>query len=434
MTDIVVYLDPVQNNGGTACFIRAPSFDIDNPHAVSIIRLDDVTQLNGPDVIRQIGEALAKKIRENEAVRTVLDRVFTLASAPPSLPIHFRAADPTAHALSWEALVGNDNFIALDDRWPVARIARGGNVKEDARRPFRPPLRLVCVLSAVGRSGLKEWRALYESVQVARQTGLPIKVTLFSGDEKLLAAADALRDRNLTALPVPEPEHSLVEVIESHQPHILHMFCHGSIRSGVRWLEVGTIVDFDRDDGASSVLVRPEELGVAVRRVGAWAAVLNTCRGAEAMDEILTHAEEIVSNGVPVAIGMRRQVDVDDASAFTAAFYPSIFRILSAAVAAGAGDRIINWVDALSRARRRLRDIHGADPSLHDAWTMPVLYTRPGKFTLQVAEKGISEEQTHRDMGEAAIVASIVDLVLGAGDADNAVLKDIRALSSEDGT
>jgi hypothetical protein len=65
---------------------------------------------------------------------------------------------------------------------------------------------------------------------------------------------------------------------------------------------------------------------------------------------------------------------------------------------------------------------------------MPVLYTRPGKFTLQVASKGTTEEQTHRDMGEAAIVASIVDLVLGAGDADNAVLKDIRALSSEDGT
>ena len=63
---------------------------------------------------------------------------------------------------------------------------------------------------------------------------------------------------------------------------------------------------------------------------------------------------------------------------------------------------------------------------------MPVLYTRPGQFILQVADKGATEEQTYRDMGEAAIVDSIVDLVLGAGDADNAVLKDIRALASED--
>lgn len=434
MTDIVVYLDPVQNDGGTACFIRAPSFDIGNPHAVSIIRLDDVTQLNGPDVTRQIGEALAKKIRENEAVRAILDMALAHATAPPSRPIHFRAADPVAHALSWEALVGNNDFIALDDRWPVARIARGGSVKEGARRPFQPPLRLVCVLSAVGRSALKEWHALYESVQVARQTGLPITVTLFSGEEALLTAAKELKDRHLTVRSIPGPERSLIELIESHEPHVLHMFCHGSITSTVRGLEVGTISDFDRDDGRSSILVRAEELGVALGRVGTWAAVLNTCKGAESLDETLTHAEELVSRGVPIAIGMRRQVDADDASAFAAAFYPGVFRILAAAVAAGAGDHVMHWVDALGQARRRLRDIHGADPSLHDAWTMPVLYTRPGRFILQVADKGATEEQTYRDMGEAAIVTSIVDLVLGAGDADNAVLTDIRALASEDTT
>jgi len=432
MTDIVVYLDPVQNGGGTACFIRAPSFDIANPHTVSIIRLDDVTQLNGPDVTRQIGESLAKKIRENEAVRAVLDLALARPTAPPSLPIHIRAADPTAHALSWEALVGNDDFMALDDRWPVARIARGGNVREGARRPFQPPLRLVCVLSAVGRSALKEWRALYESVQVARQTGLPIAVTLFSGEEPLLTAAEALEDRHLTVLPIPGPERSLIELIESHEPHVLHMFCHGTITSTVRWLEVATIGDFDRDDGTSSILVRADDLGVAAGRVGTWAAVLNTCKGAESRDETLTHAEELVSKGVPISVGMRRQVDADDASAFTAAFYPSIFRILGAAVAAGAGDHVMQWVDALVRARRRLRDIHGADPALHDAWTIPVLYTRPGQFILQVADKGATEEQTYRDMGEAAIVDSIVDLILGAGDADSAVLADIRTLSFED--
>jgi hypothetical protein len=431
MNDIVVFLDPFQG-GGSALYVRAP-YAVPNPHAVTVVWLDEVYALHGPDVVHRIGEMLTSKLRENTAVDSVLGMVLAHPGAPPTLPIAFRIGDPDAHALSWEAVVANGDFVALDDRWPITRIARGGAIpQEGATRTYVPPLRLVCVLSAVGRPAIKEWNGLYQAVKAARQAGLPIHVTLFAAEEQaVINVVRAVGDPQVTVEPVPNDATSLLTELERREPHLLHFYCHGTITDGVRRLEIGTVQDFDRNDGRSSVKVRVEELGTAMSRAGAWAVVLNTCRGAEATDQTLTHAEEVVSRGVPVAIGLRRLVDTKDAFAFSSTFYPVALRAIRMAVS-GPDDetRTICWGDTLVQARRKLRDIHGADASLDDAWTLPVLYTWPGTFRLVVTDQADLQTTTEA-LGESEVIGDAVEVV--GDDAPDDFLADLRGLAPNDG-
>ena len=206
---------------------------------------------------------------------------------------------------------------------------------EGAQMPFESPLRFVAVLSAVGQPRMEEWNGLYAAVKKARDEGLPMHVTVLSGDERgVIDVVDAIQDDELDVLPVPDTAAELTRQLQSLEPHLLHLYCHGAITNGVHLLEIGTIRDFDREDvQTSSVVVRVEELGVAMANAHAWAVVLNTCRGAETGDEALTHAEEIVNSGVPVAVGMRRLVESVDAVTFSTAFYPALFSLIRQAVA-----------------------------------------------------------------------------------------------------
>jgi hypothetical protein len=381
---IVVNLDPVQG-GSSACAVAFAPFALPNPHLISIVQLGDLVMITGPNAVRQLGERLAERIRGcNESVDLAFAQVLMLAAATPSQPICFRVGDADAHALSWEAFVGNQQFMALDARWPIARIARGGNLPAGARLPFEPPLKLAAVLSAVGRPATPEWNGIYAAVAGARVSGLPIEVTLFAGEEDVIDLVTSLNDPAVEVRPVPPTGAELLDALRTFEPHLLHLYCHGTIDGSVRYLEIGTIRDFDVPGGtSSSVRVLVGELGAAMADTNTWLVVLNTCRGAEASDLNLTHAEEIVSSGVPVAVGMRRLIDADDAFAFSAAFYPPVFAAVEAAAFAPPGaDRTVTWAGTLTQARRVLRDLHGADAATHEAWTLPVLYTRPGDFEL----------------------------------------------------
>jgi hypothetical protein len=406
MSQIILNIHPLQGNTGTICSIDRAPFEVEDRYAQQQIDLADIAGLAGIDVVRAIGEGLATKIRGNQTISQVLDRAFTQPPAPPSLPICFRVGDQNAHALSWESLFGNGDFIALDDRWPIARIARGGQVPEGAERPFAPPLRLLCVISAVQTSGREEWDQIFPSVESARGNGLPIEVTLIAGEQDLLDSVTAKKLPDVEVLSVPETGTDLIELIRQKDPHLVHFYCHGNVVERSRLLEIGTTIDHDNNANTSSVIVRIEELWSTP--VSPWLVSLNMCRGADAQIEGLTHAEELVNRGVPVAVGMRRVVDAADAHVFAAAFYPSVFRAIQAAT--GGGSPTIEWADTLVQARRRLRDQHGSVPESSDEWTVPVMYTRPGDFRVVVTAPGTANEAT-RDLGESQTIGGLLDVL-----------------------
>ena len=431
MSQIVVNVDPLQTGDGSVCSVARAPFDLDNPHAVQVVQFDDVANLVGPNVVRQIGEQLAALIRGNQTVNDALKMAFQ-QPARTSLPICFRVGDPVAHALSWEALVDGGGFVALDDRWPIARIARGGVVPEGAERPFAPPLRLLLVLSAVGRPAIREWTGIYGAVEAARNQRFPVDVTLFAGEEEnVIDVVAALNDPHVTVRPVPGTASQLLEAIEEEAPHLVHFYCHGSIVDRDRRLEIGTITDHDNNANTSSIILRVEELGTAAAATGTWAVTLNTCRGADAGDEALTHAEELVNKGVPVAIGMRRLIDADDAITFSGAFYPAVFAAVKDATDPINGEpRLVVWPDTLVRARRRLRDEHGANPAADDAWTVPVLYTCAGDFRLKIAEGDDTGAATH-GLAESGKIEEFFDVV--ADSAPAGLLQDLEELAPADG-
>ena len=426
MKEVVVYVDTAAGMPGAACRVESP-FDV--PDVVSFLTVDDLTQLVPPDVVRQLGEGLSSRIRQNPTVQQVLDLVLAHPAGQATVPILFRVGDPLAHTLSWEALVAGNDFLALGERWPIARIARGSTLDRDPVRPFVPPLRLMCVLSAVGQEAAEEWTGIHAAVTAARAAGLEVEVTLVAGEEEaVLAPARALGDPGLTvhALPNPAADVPVLALVENSQPHILHVFGHGTIVNDIGMIELGTIGDFERDDGKSSVLLRAEELGIAARRTGAWCVVLNICRGAEAGAAGLTHAEEVVAEGVPAAIGMRRQVDVDDANAFSRAWYPAVLAAVRRVVAEGAGQHELGWSDTLSVARRRLRDLHGGNPGEDDTWTLPVLYKLPGAFRVELPPVGVGENQERSRLSESDSLGGLID-VLPTG-ADGGLADELRGL------
>jgi hypothetical protein len=419
-------VDPARD-GEVALQVDAP-FDLGdefNPHFTEVVTLDSVANVNGPNYVQQIGQRLVDILHKNHTIREVLRTVLML----PSAPIYFRVGDPRAHRLSWEALYRNQTFLALDARWPIARLPRAGKTIDTTRRDFAAPLVLVCVLSAVGVDALPEWNGIYDAVQTARQR-VPISVTLLAGQETVLDAARARQpnDSNLTVLPVPSASEirTLIDTIRLLKPHILHMFCHGRIdEGGVNMLDVATITDFEAGAGLSSIQIRAQELGEALKNPQSWSVVLNTCGGADA-STALTHAEKIVNAGVPVAVGMRRQIDAGDACAFSAAFYPRVFDAVATATESSARSREINWADTLLGARCRLRDMHGSDPSTDDSWTIPVLYTRSRAFRINVVAPGTANQEMKRS-SETNVVEGLVEII--GESAPPSVIDDLRSTS-----
>nr|WP_269781560.1 CHAT domain-containing protein [Nocardia bovistercoris] len=248
-------------------------------------------------------------------------------------------------------------------------------------------------------------------------------MTVITGDEHVADAArrDLAAERVIMMPGAADPE-SLVPRIAALAPHILHVFCHGAVRDEQAVLELATVSDFDR--GTSSVIVPAIELAHAAARTGTWLAHLNTCRSAQATGEQLTHAEEFVNTGVPVAIGMKRQINDTDAVAFSAMFYRSVYTRIAAILARGAGRHEMAWADTMVEARQKLRDMHVDDVAEADAWTVPVMYTRRGTFTLDIAAPGQSENDLQRAISETTVIDGLADLL--AIDAPE-VAADLRA-------
>ena len=191
--------------------------------------------------------------------------------------------------------------------------------------------------------------------------------------------------------------------------------------------------DVDTDSG----ILDASEVGRVAAQVGTWCVVLTICGGADATTSAqLTHAETIVTQGVPVAIAMRTEITSDDADRFTQSWFPVALESLAAVAmppAAAAEKRPIRWADTLTRARRDLRDRNGADAGANGVWALPVLYSLPGTFHLEVPggppDLGAEAEAHGRLESQTTIERLLSSLPPGTPDGAIAML---RARIAED--
>jgi hypothetical protein len=292
-----------------------------------------------------------------------------------------------AERFHWEALWDdNDQFLSLDSRWPIARVADSAVIaSQSSSYTFAPPLRIAALLSAVKITAEPQWKKLYAAVEGARQQGLEIEMRVFVGEEDLLAAIRSeIENSTVTGVqaePMPQNGVEVAAALAAFPPHLLHFFCHGSVSHGKAQLELATIADWDL--GVSSVTLGMNQLGQMPALQNTWLVTLNCCEGSKAVGDLQSMAHRLVETVVPAAVGMLEPIDAADAHEFCGAFYTALLQALQRLQGIPAGQSAgIEWAEALHLPRSLLSLAHPTPESRRE-WTFPVLYVRPGEFRVQ---------------------------------------------------
>ncbi|WP_194288660.1 CHAT domain-containing protein [Ornithinicoccus halotolerans] len=328
----------------------------------------DPTTVTGTDLLQR-GQALGTLLCHQDPLRSVLG---TALSQPPDTepaPLYFHVRSATADAIPWEQVyLPPVGFCALDQRWPVGRIA--DRVSTVRGRPFQPPLRVVAVLSAAGRDGGPQLTALRRAVAEA---AVPTTLHVISGDEDVVAA---MTEENESAELIAGTSPGLCRQLAEAEPHVVHLLCHGQKLAKVPVLTFASVGDVDAAQAdLGSVNVTVTELTRALSHSDPWLVVLAACQTADAEDpDGRPFAHELVHQGLTAAIGMRRLVDLKDTDRFCRQLYPEVLAAVAAAVTTpGRGEQIIDWAQVLTAPRRVLSD---PDPATVEAWLDPVLYVQ----------------------------------------------------------
>ncbi|MEU0937501.1 CHAT domain-containing protein [Embleya sp. NPDC005971] len=330
--------------------------------------LTDVTDPGGPIAAR--GEALLERLCRHPVVSRGLDHVLAQSPAGGPKPLYLHLISNQADQLPWEQLrSASQGFIALDARWPIARIAAVRSPVD--RRTFGPPLTIVAVLSAALRSGLPQLRALLAAIALPDARALGTHLHVISAEQAVLDAVAADPAADVTAEPMPATAPELARRITAARPQIVHLLCHGGAAGGVRTLAFAHTADFDAGEPVGSVQLKLPDLVVALLPCAPWLVVLGACQTAQTSDT-LSLAHELVSQGLPAVAGMRRLIDLNDTDRFCAALYPEVLTAVRIAVK-DAGEHELDWASAFTAPRQAMAQ---ADPTSTDAWSDPVLYVQ----------------------------------------------------------
>lgn len=378
---------------------------------------DQMPPWTQPDAVRAHGQALLEKLMQahpavNGALADVLKTPFQQKHA-----LYFHVMTDEAERLYWETLCdAQGNFLALDARWPIARMADSEVDLQPRAHLFSPPLRIMALLSALNIDATPEWKRLYTAVAEAREEGLAIELTVLVGQEDLFdTIKNGIDDgtfKDVDLQPIRNRTAKIDALIEKSSPHILHFFCHGSTGSGSPRLELATFTDWDEGKAHGSVVLAVEGLMGFTGMQDVWLVALNCCEGGKAAGELHSMVHRLVAAGVPTAVGMLEPIDASDAYEFSGMFYPSIFASLRRVLEKTPAGEIaeVPWVEALHLPRTALSESH-QDPANHREWALPVLYVRPEAFQLQLIAPAAGGAG-----GEAAaqVMMREVELVAGA--------------------
>jgi hypothetical protein len=356
-------------SGAVVTLERSP-LEVDGAESGKRLRLP--ASLDGDPSER--GAALMKLLTSHKPVKAALNDILGRPVTDPPQPLYVRVTAKSADALPWEQLYSpRHGFCALDRRWPVGRIvARHHDITD---RGFVPPLRIVALLSAAGRSGLRQLDAMLASLAGPDARRLGVSLHVISGEPAVLERARTCGIAGVAAEVMANDPAAVARQVTAAQPHVLHVLSHGGAIGGLRLLALATMADFAAGEETGLVRLAAPQLAQALDPCNPWLVVLAACDTAESADGPGL-AQDLVEAGVPAVIGMRRLVDLSDTDRFCESLYPEILGTIAAAFAAqeGASARVVlDWACALTAPRVALS---GPDPVTHDAWSDPILYVQ----------------------------------------------------------
>jgi hypothetical protein len=379
--------------------VRAPNVNVDDV-GIARFQCDPATLpgLGQPGAVQEHGKRLLASLRQSHPrVNDALTHALAMA-AGTACPIYLQlTALPSAEVYCWEALcdTATGDFMALDPRWQIARIAGSPQLAAREADAFEPPLRLLVVLSALGRDATIEWNAIYGAVTAARAKGLPIAVTVATGQEGLQdhILAQAQTDPALAQFPLTTGL-DLVEQVNTVAPHLVHFFCHGTTAFARPRIELATL----NDTTASSIELELQDLVTSSGMREAWLTVLNCCESGAASKDVHSLSHSLVVRGLNAVIGMKEAVSELDAFAFSGRLYPSVLdKIRTTLMPLAPGDEAaIDWATVMWAPRKALLQRHQADAAAHE-WTLPVLYVQPDPFRVKRAVAATRDVRAHEE-------------------------------------
>lgn len=353
---------------------------------------DQMPSWANPAAVLEYGKCIQTALLAHPAISKALDQV--LGTAPQEIhALFFLLKTDEAERFYWEALCSpKGEFLALDHRWPIVRMADSSIDRERANKAFRAPLKITAVLSALGIKAETEWQKLKQAMQPAVSKGFAIQLTVVVGEEALhdqIKAEIKAKKVVNTTVKLLSDNLQLESVINQSEPHILHFFCHGQASHGNAQIELGSVQDWAAESATSSVIVNVDDLLNLPAFNEVWLVTLNCCEGGKATDRLHSMAHQLVANGIPAAVGMLEPIDALDAHEFCAGFYQALLQQLQTKVKrAKAGAEIeVDWSQALRDARAKLVQRHANDPKNNRQWTLPALYVQPDRFQFRLVAK-----------------------------------------------
>jgi hypothetical protein len=305
-------------------------------------------------------------------------------------PILIDLRDGEAEAAPWEALCSPSNrFLSLDPRWPVSRVVFSvgdtGGV-----RTFRTPLRIVLLLSCLGIPGTQEWREIWKAL--SNGPVADFKVVVVVGEPALGAEINALGDRRITLVGVPNSFADLSKLVRDFGPHIVHAFCHGAA-DDPPYLELATTTDWMAGEAQAPLQVEGRQINdLSNPKEPAWLAVLNCCEVGAAGAASHALARELVNEGpYSAAFAMREPVEQADATTLSASLYPALLDAVNRVITGGGQPTEVDWAALTVQPRIRICENRQAGRTFSAAsgaskqWTLPVLYQRPTLFIARLA-------------------------------------------------
>jgi hypothetical protein len=338
------------------------------------------TPLEGQPV-KDVGNRLLTALKGHTGIDLALQNAL---ADPKPCPIYIRLVTPAPAEFPWETLFdsGNKRFLALERRWPIARIADFGTPEKEVHY-FAPPLRMLAVLSAVPYDAADEWRSLWSALS---KSPLDFRLRVIVGQHSVKTEIDGLKDDRIRC-ELLESDEDLRRQIAEVRPHLLHFFCHGAVATSPM-LILGTASDYAAE--RASIYLDPDFLrGLAP---DAWLFTLNCCQGASDAEGVRSLASQLISAGYPAVVAMREPVSLDDANLFTRVFYGSLVPMLASEVVAGR-EIELELTTVLAEPRRALRNKHvpaqtPADAAAeHTEWTHPVLYLSSEPLKIRRVER-----------------------------------------------
>jgi hypothetical protein len=290
-------------------------------------------------------------------------------------------------------LYTDPEFLAVRGYCTLKRIMPSGLTGNPAPRHYHGAIKMAAFLSPAMVQSAPEYEAIVKAVRDAQAHGLGIELAVYVGEQALLDKIGEQIAQGLlpgvTVKPMPSSTQALEKELKDEPVQLLHFFCHGHLKDGIRFLRFSSISDHMNEDPEGTVDLSIDRLREIQSLLGSvWLTVLNSCSGAEDMPGLYSMAATLARSASPVTIGMAEQIHAKDATMFVRAFYPDALGIIHNATA---GKKIneavaIDLGPALGSARRALyKAAQTGEQDGFRRWCLPVMYQRAAGLTVMSA-------------------------------------------------